>query len=131
MTSCKAMQPNGEPCSVRPLIGSEWCFNHSPDEAVGRLRDAARRSGGEARGKQLSRQARPPQLEKPSWWRLAELTDVRDAYAWCIRGLVEGSLDARTANALTSALHGLAEVRNGLNAESRERALAVVRRDAR
>lgn len=125
MTFCKAVRPDGQPCSVRPLVGSDMCFNHSTDDSVVRLRDASRRAGGEARGKQLRRQAQPPE-EEPSWWRLTELTDVRDAYVWCVRGLVEGTIDARTANALTTALHGLAEVRGTLTIESRERSLAAV-----
>jgi hypothetical protein len=47
MAKCKAKTRTGKPCRMRPLKGSDFCFNHSPEAAAQRA--AARKRGGEAR----------------------------------------------------------------------------------
>ena len=41
---CKGTTRKGTPCQMRPLGGSEWCFNHDPGQA--RQRAEARSKGG-------------------------------------------------------------------------------------
>lgn len=128
MSTCRGVREDGCAYSVRPMIGTDWCINHSPDAEVIKLRDNARRNGGHARGQQLRREVeRPPMPDEPPWWSLTDLEHARDAFRWCVQGLVKGSVDARTANALTSALHGFVEVTRGLQVDARESSLEVAR----
>jgi hypothetical protein len=47
MAQCKAKTQTGKPCKMRPIKGSDYCFNHDPAAAAQRA--AARKRGGEAR----------------------------------------------------------------------------------
>ncbi len=44
---CKATTKSGEPCSARPLPGSEWCFVHDPHRIIDIAE--ARKQGGQAK----------------------------------------------------------------------------------
>jgi hypothetical protein len=37
MSTCSGIRADGEPCSVRPMVGKQWCINHSPDAEVIKL----------------------------------------------------------------------------------------------
>lgn len=110
MTSrCQGLTRDGRPCGVRPLRGADHCINHTPDPDLIARRDEARHAGGRSRGIQLQRTTVPPlDLDlPPTWWKLGAISDVIGAYAWIVRELASGRLDARTANALTGTLGGL------------------------
>ncbi len=47
MAQCKAKTKAGQPCKMRALKGSRYCFNHDPAAAAQRA--AARKAGGQAR----------------------------------------------------------------------------------
>jgi len=47
MKHCKAKTQSGKPCKMRPIKGSDYCFNHDPAAAAQRA--VARKRGGESR----------------------------------------------------------------------------------
>ena len=51
MGRCSATKPDGIRCTARAMKGSEWCFNHHPDNAEERRRNASKagRRGGRGR----------------------------------------------------------------------------------
>lgn len=132
MKRCEGVTRHGGPCGVRPLTGGSWCFNHAPDPAVREKRARARRAGGKARGIQLARPnaALAASDERPTWWSLSSASDVLGAHAWLVRQLACAQIDARTANAITAALHGVSESLAACTVERRLDALegAVLRR---
>ncbi len=52
---CRGTTKAGQPCGMKPLRGSEWCWNHDP--ALADVRARARRKGGMS-----GRRARPSPL---------------------------------------------------------------------
>jgi hypothetical protein len=42
MSTCAGTKRNGEPCTLPAMAGSEWCWNHDPDRAEERKRNAIR-----------------------------------------------------------------------------------------
>jgi hypothetical protein len=59
---CRTTTENGAPCRMRPLRGSDYCFNHSPEHSA--ERDRARQRGGAA--------TRTPLASAPVWLRTVE-----------------------------------------------------------
>ena len=58
MSVCAAIKPDGDRCKARAMKGSQWCFNHHPDYAQERQRNARKggRRGGRGRpSSELSR----------------------------------------------------------------------------
>ena len=51
MSRCAGTRADGERCGGRAIEGSEWCFNHHPDYAEARKRNASKggRRGGRGR----------------------------------------------------------------------------------
>lgn len=120
MRRCKAKNKDRTPCRMRPLQNSAFCFNHDPDSRDHRA--AARKQGGAQRKKQLLRE---PLQGEPEWWRFATLSDAKGALVWAVRNLVQGELDARTANALCGVVQGLSSLIRDVDLEARLSALEL------
>jgi hypothetical protein len=118
MRKCKAKNRDKTPCRMRPLQTGDFCFSHDP--LAREQRDAARALGGAARKKQLTRE---PLQVQPEWWSLRGLGDTKGAFGWVVRNLVQGELDARTANALCGALQNLSALIRDVEFEARLAAL--------
>jgi hypothetical protein len=118
MRKCKANNRDKTPCRMKPLQTGDLCFSHDPQARV--QRDAARALGGAARKKQLTRE---PLQVPPDWWALNGLNDAKGGFRWVVRNLVQGELDARTANALCGALQNLSTLIRDVEFEARLLAL--------
>jgi hypothetical protein len=55
---CGAIKANGERCTARAIDGAEWCYNHHPDCANERKRNASKggKSGGRERAYPATRE---------------------------------------------------------------------------
>jgi hypothetical protein len=55
---CGAIKANGERCIARAIDGAEWCYNHHPDYADERKRNAKRggKTGGRGRAYPATRE---------------------------------------------------------------------------
>jgi hypothetical protein len=59
---CKAITASGGRCKVRAQEGQDWCWNHSPDSANQRRKNAA--AGGRSRSRQATEVSRVEAIDK-------------------------------------------------------------------
>ena len=104
MSVCAAIKPNGERCNAGAMQGSDYCYNHSPDLAAERKRNASKGGKRGGRGRLSAELAR---LQK----RLEELAEQ------VLRGEVERSL-AHTTGVLLNHARGC--IKDGLDARDKE-----------
>jgi hypothetical protein len=95
---CGATTADGRPCPLRPLRGSDRCFQHSEDPAVVEQRAVARRLGGlnATRQRYLSEGTVPPVLENPA--------GIRAVLADTIQQVRTGQLPPAAANSVVYAV---------------------------
>ncbi len=108
---CQAIRKDGQPCTVRAIAGSLWCFAHDPDRAA--QRDEARRKGG--RGKATSRRLRglmPPRL-----------VPVFDQLEGALSDVLAGGLDPKQATAAAAVARAMVSVLTAGELEERLRKL--------
>ncbi len=86
---CKAILPSGGRCSAGAEEGQDWCWNHSPDRAAERRRNAS--AGGHAR----SRHA-------PS-----ELETIKGQLRTIAGAVLNGEMDKGTAVAINQIFNSL------------------------
>ena len=87
---CQATRKDGQPCTVRTLTGSAWCFAHDPSRAA--QRTEARRRGGRGKAKAERAGKLVPASLRPS---LALLFEALDE-------VHRGELDPRAAGAMAA-----------------------------
>ena len=58
MSVCAAIKPDGARCKARAMKGSQWCFNHHPDYAQERQRNASKGGRRGGRGRPVSELSR-------------------------------------------------------------------------
>ncbi len=104
--ACGAPKAKGGPCCVPALGGSDppRCFVHSDDPAIVTKREEARRQGGEQRARQMGRAASVAAAPSgPAPLALRTHADAAAVLARVVAEVYAGSLDARSANAITAA----------------------------
>ena len=87
---CQATRKDGQPCTVRAVAGSVWCFAHDPTRAA--QRDEARRRGGRGKGRTARAEKLVPSTLRPV------LALLLDAFGETHRG----ELDPKVAGALAA-----------------------------
>jgi hypothetical protein len=111
---CRARTILGKPCTAPRLHGSKWCLHHDPAKAA--LRAAARLAGGRARAQSMNRAAAggaapvergPVEAPRPAWWGLSSPADVARALAHVVTSVLDGAIEARSANAATAGLNAI------------------------
>lgn len=103
---CTAVTKAQQACKMPPLDGRDVCFVHATELEPERRR--ARAAGGAARRRQLDRATgRVKRLDAGPHWRFARREDAIAALADTARGIAQGTLGARDANALVAALVAL------------------------
>lgn len=95
MKLCTAICKNGKPCRFPVLRGSDFCFSHDPrPEVVGKRRQA-RVAGGRMHLHFAPKPATPTPVDT--------VEDIRELSFRVVRELREGTLDIKSANALSFA----------------------------
>jgi hypothetical protein len=80
---CEALKGDGSRCKARAMEGYQWCFNHRPDLAETRRRNAQRAGQAGGRG-------------RPGAGASAELATVKAELRDVIADVRDGSLDRGT-----------------------------------
>jgi hypothetical protein len=80
---CEALKGNGSRCKARAMEGYQWCFNHRPDLAETRRRNAQRAGQAGGRG-------------RPGAGASAELVAVKRELRDVVEAVRNGSLDRGT-----------------------------------
>jgi len=106
---CQAIARSGSPCGSAPLVGSSWCYIHSPDSAEAR-RESSRR-GGHARSNRARARASLPDPLSPA--------DLQNILGGVLRDLVGGRLDPGVATAAATVSRALVALRQAVELEAR------------
>jgi hypothetical protein len=83
MTTCAALKRDGGRCNAPSLVGEEWCFNHHPDRAEERKRNASKagKRGGKGRGFRTT----------------GEIPEIKTAILKLVGDVLEGSVERSSA----------------------------------
>ena len=92
MSVCAAIKPNGLRCKARAMKGSQWCFNHHPDNAMERQLNASK--GGKSGGRGRPRKTGAEGLE-----------DIKDLLADLTAGVLSGNVTREVAIAANQLLN--------------------------
>lgn len=121
---CRGITRAGKPCRARPLAGSTWCVNHSPD-----ITDAQRAEWRARGGTQSSNRARA-RKQLPG-----EAMEADELNAWLgvlFRRLARGEIEPAVATAAASLGRSIVEIGKAAEIEERvvelERELGIERR---
>jgi hypothetical protein len=95
MARCQGIKRDGGRCTVSVPLGVQWCFNHDPDRAAERKRNASR--AGKSSGG-------------------SEVRDLKRRISKVVDDVLEGSLDRGRA---AVAIQGLNALRSALELERR------------
>lgn len=121
MRRCEALKGDGSRCKARAMEGYQWCFNHRPDLAEERRRNAQRAGQAGGRG-------------RPGAGASAELATVKAELRDVIADVRDGHMDRGTGAVIgglyNTLLRGLELQRKWFEAEELERRLAVLEEQA-
>ncbi len=92
MGFCAAIKPDGARCKARAMQGSQWCFNHHPDHAQERRRNASK--GGQRGGR-----------GRPSRSGAEGLQDIKDLLKSLTDDVLSGEVERATAIAANQLLN--------------------------
>ena len=104
---CQATRKDGQPCTVRALPGSAWCFAHDPNRAA--QRDEARRKGGRGKARVARAEKLVPASLRPTLSLL--FTALEETHA--------GELDAKQAQAMAALAGAIARLYTTAELEQR------------
>lgn len=89
---CSARKPDGARCKARAIEGSRWCFNHHPDNAEERRRNASK--GGKHGGR-----------GRPASSGTEGLQDIKDLLSELTTGVLSGEVAREVAIAANQLLN--------------------------
>ena len=113
--TCHGITRQGQRCRARPLAGSTYCVNHSPD-----VTDAQRKAWAAAGGKNSSSKARA------KWQLPGEVMEADEIAAWlaiCFKRVIAERMDPGVANAVSTMSRAMLAVREATEIEARLEAL--------
>ena len=113
--TCHGITRAGERCRARPLAGSTYCVNHSPDVSDEQRKAWAARGGANSSAKARARKQLP-----------GEAMESDELTAWLavvFRRLVKGELDPPIATATANLARTMIAVREATETEQRLEAL--------
>ena len=116
---CQGIARSGQRCRARPIVGTDWCINHSPA-----ITDAQRRAW-KARGGHNSAALVRARKQLPMEPLTSE--EVASYLSIGIRGVLTKSVAPAVLNAISNAARALSEIRRDAEFEVR---LEALERDA-
>ena len=120
--TCNAFTRRGKACRARTLPQDTKCFAHTSDAAVAVARDAGRKDGGTARGKQLAARNTqdPPASGAAQDLELLTEQDCEDCIREIALSALRGTTTTREASAKTKIVLALAKAIRASEKETRE-----------
>jgi len=112
---CHGITRDGVRCRARPLAGSTYCFNHSPD-----ISDETRAAWRTAGGRNSSNKAR---ARKQLPGEAMEPDEIAAWLAVCFKRVIAGRMDPGVANAVSTMSRAMLAVREATDISTRLDAL--------
>ena len=121
--TCHGITRSGQRCRARPLAGSTYCVNHSPD-----VTDEQRKAWAAKDGKNSSSKARAKR-QLPG-----EVMDADEIGAWlaiCFKRVIAEKMDPSVANAVSTMSRAMLAIREATEVEDRLAALEAASENGR
>src|SRR5713101_3124760 len=104
---CHHTSDEGSPCNAPPQTGKKYCFFHDKDPRQQKKREAAHRNGGFMRNRRSQTDVHAPLLPpNPPLVSFKTFDDVGQFFEQVTNYVLQGQMDARTANCLRQLASG-------------------------
>src|SRR5260370_400300 len=104
---CHHTSDDGSPCNAPPQTGKKYCFFHDKDPRQQKKREAANRNGGSRRNRRSQTEGHAPLLPpNPPLVSFKTFDDVGQFFEQVTNYVLQGQMDARTANCLRQLASG-------------------------
>jgi len=113
--TCHGITRAGERCRARPLAGSTYCVNHSPDVTAEQRRGWAAKGGANSSNRARARKQLPGEVMEPD--------EIGAWLAICFKRVIAEKMDPGVANAVSTMSRAMLVVREASDIEDRLNAL--------